>query len=272
MTDTEDNPTTTESVVNSNPPVDKEDIISPPTPVTLNTTSPSSPSSLPSKVSPDSPRNCKIASPQKSEKKAFADHPDGFHANVEKIINGHNESNKDTESLINKKLLPGEEIMESFNVMLPDGMWPQWQIILICIITCGLALFYFLYKAFLRMLYRNKLITPKSVGFKRAVMIVTSLGRVMLWEVEAVQQKASNMVNYQTSVDPLSLFQSGLKAFIDCFKAITMNYSLIGLTNTCAPPMTYKVSTSKLNNDYYDYDYDNDNTHKLIYLYYLLIL
>lgn len=189
-----------------------------------------------SKVTPSSPSNAKISSPKKNAKTLSppnSERPPGFHSNVIKLMS------EDVQTVINKKLLPNEDIMDSFNVMLPLGFLPQWKVIFLCVITGGLALFYFAYRAFLRFLYRRKWITPKLVGFRSAIMVVTSFGRVMVWEVEATQRKDGNMVSYSRT----NHIQNIVKGIIDCIKAVTNGYKLIGLVNTCAPPMSYDVTT-----------------------------
>lgn len=110
--------------------------------------------------------------------------------------------------------------------------------------TFGLALFYFAYRAFVRWLIRRKWIHPQLVGFKRSVMVVTSYGRVLVWSVEAEQRKDGDMVKYNKNPYAWGTdVKTWAKAAVDCFKLCTMNYRLINMVNTCAPPMSYKMTT-----------------------------
>ena len=53
-------------------------------------------------------------------------------------------------SFINKVLLPDEKVVQEFNVKFPSQFLPLWQIILLCVCTCGLYGFVLLYRAILR--------------------------------------------------------------------------------------------------------------------------
>lgn len=182
-------------------------------------------------------RHANIATPKKSIKqRPIPANPPGLHKNVTNII-----GDDDVLEKVKGKLLEGEEIMDSFNVFMPEGMMPMWKVYFLCFITCGLALFYFAYRAFLRFLYNHKWLYPTSVGFSRGVMIVTSYGRLLVWNVDAIQKKEADMVSYNWK-NPQHP-KNYLKACVDFIKVVTLNYKLINMRETCAPPMSYKTST-----------------------------
>jgi hypothetical protein len=193
----------------------------------------------PAPNSPRSPKKAKLALPGKSSKiHPLPPNPAGFHANVLKHIGGGDE---DVFKKVRDKLLEGEEVMDSFNVFMPTGMLLQWQVNMYIIMTCGLALFYFAFRALCRFAYARGWCSPAFIGFSRSVMVVTSYGRLLVWKVEAEQRKDGNMITYDVT-NPMNP-KNCLKACIDVFRISTQNYKLVNCQQTCAPPMSYHMTT-----------------------------
>lgn len=185
-------------------------------------------------------RSAKVATPSRKEHQRDIPHnPAGLHKNVAEMVGGGD--GEDLLVKVNEKLLPGEELMDSFNVFFEEGMMPFNVVLFYICISFGLAIFYFAYRMFLRMCYRFGIIHPQKISFKRGIMVVTSYGRLLMWHAEAEQKKSPNMVNYDWCnwYNPKNF----LKLAIDAIRIVTFNYKLIGLHNTCAPPMKYTTST-----------------------------
>jgi len=121
-------------------------------------------------------------------KKAFGEiddelkkgYPPGLSDNVKELL-------ETPDQMLKRVLQPGETITGEFECYFPDNMIPQWKIVLLLIITCGLYGFVLLYRSIERWCYKKKCCTPKLSHMSRGKLGITNKGRIICWNEEAKQ-------------------------------------------------------------------------------------
>jgi len=97
--------------------------------------------------------------------------------------------NETPRMFIQRVLVDGEVVVESFDVKFPGEFLPMWKIISLLIGTLGLYSIVLLFRFVRRCCYRWRICTPDTVHFAFGKMAVTNKGRVICWKEEVYQKK-----------------------------------------------------------------------------------
>jgi hypothetical protein len=95
---------------------------------------------------------------------------------------------------VKRMMCDQEHILATFDVLFPYQKIPQWKIIYLLIITCGLYAIQMLVDALRQWCYKNKLCTPPVIDYTRGKMVITSKGRLICWDEHVVQIKTGNII------------------------------------------------------------------------------
>ena len=116
-----------------------------------------------------------------------------------------------------KTLLPGEKVLDSFDVMYDDIYIPLYERIWLCLKSCGLFLLVLLNRHIRRNRLCGSFCLPSKTIMHRGKMYVTSQNRGICWNVKSTE--------YRTGVSFCNLLCAAF-------------------TDICEPPVEYDVETS----------------------------
>jgi hypothetical protein len=126
--------------------------------------------------------NAKIA-PIEADDKRIPENPPGLSENV-------NDLAETPQQMLQRVLLPNENVTATFDCFFPMFMLPRWKIVLLVTSTLGLYAFVLMYRAILRWFYKKKCCTPGVVEFQRGKVAVTDKGRLICWSTDFNQLKS----------------------------------------------------------------------------------
>lgn len=129
-------------------------------------------------------------------------------------------------------LVPGEVVLEEFEVYFPDHYIPTWKKILYSILTCGLFACILLYRHCKR--HRWCCLVPDEVRMVRGKMAITNKGRAICWAMNADQYKDEGAL--------ASCLMGFYNRCCCCFAACTACCTWCMCRDMCEPPFTFDVT------------------------------